>query len=396
MGKLKHKIKNMSLQKSLYLIIFIVLIIVSSLTIFTTLITSKARQDIMSQREIVVTGYNINNQGNSIVYNVDKDNYEYQKLAPAESMKYNIYSSLMIVLPIIYIMVGGYLIVYIYYKIKLKTPMSLLSDGIKNLLEDNLDFSVQYAKNDELGLLCQTLEKVRSELYDNNKRMWNLLEERKVLTDSVSHDLRTPITVMKGYLEYLEKSINKNKLDPKNIETTLRSMNEAIYRLENYVNSIQNIQKIDNIKLEKNDVYVKDFISGLKKDFLMIAKEKNRKLVIEDKIDLNKMCIDKSVVYRILENIIDNAFRYSKEMVVIYINQRDKFLEFQIIDDGDGFSEDDLKNATNRFYTSKSNSGLFGIGLTISKILCEKHGGAIKVRNDKKLGASITFGVKII
>ena len=59
MGKLKHKIKNMSLQKSLYLIIFIVLIIVSSLTIFTTLITSKARQDIMSQREIVVTGYNI-------------------------------------------------------------------------------------------------------------------------------------------------------------------------------------------------------------------------------------------------------------------------------------------------------------------------------------------------
>ena len=128
----------------------------------------------------------------------------------------------------------------------------------------------------------------------------------------------------------------------------------------------------------------------------MIAKEKNRKLVIEDIIELNMMCIDKSVVYRILENIIDNAFRYSKEMVVIYINQRDKFLEFQIIDDGDGFSEDDLKNATNRFYTSKSNSGLFGIGLTISKILCEKHGGAIKVRNDKKLGASITFRVKII
>ena len=396
MGKLKHTIKNMSLRKSLYLIIFIVLIIVSSLTIFTTLITSKARQDIMSQREIVVTGYNINNQGNSIVYNIDKDNYEYQKLIPAESMKYNIYSSLMIVLPIIYIMVGGYLIVYIYYKIKLKTPISLLSDGIKNLLEDNLDFSVQYAKNDELGLLCQTLEKVRSELYGNNKRMWNLLEERKVLTDSVSHDLRTPITVMKGYLDYLEKSINKNKLDPKNIETTIKSMNEAIYRLENYVNSIQNIQKIDNIKLEKNDVYVKDFISGLKKDFLMISKEKDRKLVIEDKIDLNKMCIDKSVVYRILENIIDNAFRYSKEMVVIYINQRDKFLEFQIIDDGYGFSEDDLKNATNRFYTSKSNSGLFGIGLTISKILCEKHGGTLKVRNDKKLGASITFGVKII
>ncbi len=396
MGKLKNKIKDMSLRKSLYLIIFIVLIIVSSLTIFTTLITSKARQDIMNQREIVVTGYNINNNGNSIVYNVDKDNYEYQKLSPAENIKYNIYSVLMIILPITYIMLGGYLIVYIYYKIKLRTPIILLSDGIKNLLEDNLDFSVQYSRNDELGLLCQTLEKVRNELYDNNKRMWNLLEERKILTDSVSHDLRTPITVMKGYLDYLGKSICKNKLDTKNIETTLKSMNEATNRLENYVNSIQNIQKIDNIKLAKTDVDVTDFISGLKKDFLMIAKEKDRKLVIEDKIDLNKVCIDKSVVYRILENIIDNAFRYSKEKIIIYINQRDKFLEFQIIDDGDGFSEDDLKNATNRFYTSKSNSGLFGIGLTISKMLCEKHGGTLKIRNDKKLGASITFSIKII
>ncbi len=396
MGKLKNKIEDMSLRKSLYLIIFIVLIIVSSLTIFTTLVTSKARQDIMNQREIIVTGSNIKSNGNSIVYNVDKDNYEYQKLAPAENIKYNIYSFLMVILPITYIMIGGYLIVYIYYKIKLKTPIIILSDGIKNLLEDNLDFSVQYSRNDELGLLCQTLEKVRNELYDNNKRMWNLLEERKVLTDSVSHDLRTPITVMKGYLDYLGKSICKNKLDTKNIETTLKSMNEATIRLENYVNSIQNIQKIDNIKLTKTDVDVTDFISGLKKDFLMIAKEKDRKLVIEDKIDLNKVCIDKSVVYRILENIIDNALRYSKEKIIIYINQRDKFLEFQIIDDGDGFSEDDLKNATNRFYTSKSNSGLFGIGLTISKMLCEKHGGTLKIRNDKKLGASITFSIKII
>lgn len=396
MGKLKNKIKDMSLRKSLYLIIFIVLVIVSSLTIFTTLVTSKARQDIMNQREIIVTGSNIKSNGNSIVYNVDKDNYEYQKLAPAENIKYNIYSVLMIVLPITYIMVGGYLIVYIYYKIKLKTPIILLSDGIKNLLEDNLDFSVQYSRNDELGLLCQTLEKVRNELYDNNKRMWNLLEERKVLTDSVSHDLRTPITVMKGYLDYLEKSIGRNKIDLKNIEITLKSMNGAIFRLENYVDSIQNIQKIDNIKLTKTDVDVTDFISGLKKDFLMIAKEKDKKLVIEDKIDLNKVCIDKSVVYRILENIIDNAFRYSKEKIIIHINQNDKFLEFQIIDDGDGFSEDDLKNATNRFYISKSNSGLFGIGLTISKILCEKHGGTLKIRNDKKLGASITFSIKII
>lgn len=77
--------------------------------------------------------------------------------------------------------------------------------------------------------------------------------------------------------------------------------------------------------MEKLDIYTKDFIFRLKKDFLIIAKEKDKKLVIEDKIDSNEMCIDKNVVYRILENIIDNAFRYSKEEVVIYINQKKIF-----------------------------------------------------------------------
>lgn len=396
MGKLKQKFENMSLRKSLYLIIFIVLIIVSSLTILTTLITSKAREKIMSQREIVITGYDINNQDNNLIYNIDKDNYEFQELSPRESIKYNIYSTLMIILPILYIMLGGYLIVYIYYKIKLQTPILNLSAGIKKLLDDNLDFSVECTRNDELGLLCQTLEKVRNELYENNKKMWNLLEERKVLTDSVSHDLRTPITVIKGYLDYLEKSIGKNKLEPKNIQITLNSMNNAVDRLENYVNSIQDIQKIDNIKLKKTDVDVKDFISGIKEDFSIIASEKNKKLLIEDKLNIKIVYIDKSVVYRILENIIDNAFRYSKEKVIISIKQENKLLVFQIIDDGVGFSNDDLKNATNRFYTSKSNSGLFGIGLTISKILCEKHGGTLKIKNDKELGASITFTIKVI
>ena len=70
------------------------------------------------------------------------------------------------------------------------------------------------------------------------------------------------------------------------------------------------------------------------------------------------------------------------------------FLEFKIIDDGKGFSEEDLKNATELFYTSKSNSGLFGIGLTISKILCEKHNGSIKFKNSKDKGALVLVKIK--
>lgn len=80
-----------------------------------------------------------------------------------------------------------------------------------HISQQDLDFQIQYTSDDELGQLCDTFEHMKNEIYKSNSKMWNMLQERKALTASVSHDLRTPITVLNGYLDYLENQ-SKEKL----------------------------------------------------------------------------------------------------------------------------------------------------------------------------------------
>ena len=85
-----------------------------------------------------------------------------------------------------------------FYRIKLKEPLDALKQGIIHIADNDLSFSMGYQKQDELGQLCGAFEKMRRELLDNNRRMWALVDERKKINASISHDLRTPITVIKG------------------------------------------------------------------------------------------------------------------------------------------------------------------------------------------------------
>ena len=85
--------------------------------------------------------------------------------------------------------------------------MRALQQGIDHILNNDLDFIIDYQRHNELGKLCSAFKFMRKELVRNNRYMWNLVEERRNINASISHDLRTPITVIKGYSEYL----NKNK-----------------------------------------------------------------------------------------------------------------------------------------------------------------------------------------
>ncbi len=394
MEKIKNKIHNLSLRKTLWLLLTFIIATITLLTSVTVLFLANGRQDILDSRTLEISNYKLETTYDNNTYILEPYQYTFSELTPDKELKYNIYSILIILLPCIYIIVGVFISVYIYYKLKLNKPIQELTKGIDHLLNYDLDFTINYESEDELGKLCNSLNLVRQELYSNNQKMWNMLNERKALTSSISHDLRTPITVIKGYLEYLTIYLKDGKIPPKTIYTTIDNINEAINRLENYVSCIQDIQKIDNIELNPMTEKTRDFLQHFKSEFNIIAKNKNKNLFIFDSLYSDEMIIDKQVVFRILENILDNAFRFATSDIKVYISENNDFLEFKIIDDGKGFSEEDLKNATELFYTSKSNSGLFGIGLTISKILCEKHNGSIKFKNSKDKGALVLVKIK--
>ena len=277
---------------------------------------------------------------------------------------------------------------------KLKAPILQLQEGMKRIQDNDLDFSIGYSSDDELGQLCRSMEKMRKELRHNNKTLWETLQQRKLLNTSVAHDLRTPITVLRGYLDFLEKNIPQDKLTEEMLMDTISSMQGAVLRLERYAECVRDVEKIESIEIKREQ---QDTVSLLKEMESNICQlEDDKKVVFLTDIFLPSINIDKSVVFRVLENLLQNAMRYRKEKVIVEVYQRDGLFLISVKDDGKGFSEEDLRQATNMFYGKEKGSEHFGIGLGVCRLLCEKHGGFLQISNNEFSGAYVIAAFDIL
>lgn len=396
MEKIAILFKKKSLKKTLLIIASTIILFVIILSTITVLITSNLQYKILNTRNITIKNENSNiyKIETGFYYELNPNSYSYEKLTAKNQMNYYLVTTLMIALPIIYIVLGTIFIVKIYYQIKLQVPINLLKEGIQHISIQDLNFQISYDSCDELGILCNTFNGMKDELSKNNQKMWKLLNERKALVTSVSHDLRTPITVIKGYLEYLDKALSKHQIDEKILKITINNMFQSSQRLEDYVNSIKNIQKIEDIEIVRNEVIFSDFIYLIKKDFGLLANKNQKNLEVYNKTKSKIIYIDKNMILKALENVLNNAFRFAINKITITILEKSDYLTFIIQDDGPGFSEEDIINATSLFYSSSLNKGEFGIGLSICKIICEKHDGQIKLKNNPSKGGSVIMEIK--
>ena len=98
----------------------------------------------------------------------------------------------------------------LFYRNRLKKPLAQLRAASEKIANNDLDFSIDYDRKDELGQLCASFETMRATLADNFSKMWRQVEERKALNAAFAHDLRTPLTVLKGYNEMLQASQNSS------------------------------------------------------------------------------------------------------------------------------------------------------------------------------------------
>ncbi|MEI3613527.1 HAMP domain-containing protein [Pseudogracilibacillus sp. SO30301A] len=150
---------------------------------------------------------------------------------------------------------------YIFYNIKLKKPLALLKTGAKKISDNNLDFTIDLKSKDEMGDLCSSFETMRKELLNNNVKMWRLMEERKRLNAAFAHDLRTPITVLKGYTDVLESYVPMGKISQEKMISTISLMSDNVVRLEKYVDSMNSIQKLEDTDINPAEVKTSDFYS---------------------------------------------------------------------------------------------------------------------------------------
>lgn len=391
MGKIKTKSLRTSMAVT-FLITICVIALLSSITIFAA---NQVQHEILKKRYMTINSpdFQIDENTGNYILDIDNNNITWQPLSTWDTVVYYGSYAAMIGLPVFYIAVGIGAAAAVYYRKKLREPITQLQNGVERIQEDNLDFHIEYDGDDELGRLCCSMEKMRRELRQKHKALWESLEQRKLLNASVSHDLRTPITVLKGYLDYLEKNIPQDKLTEDMLLDTVSSMQGAVNRLELYVESVRDIEKIENIEIEKRSENVKLLLNELRSNVLRLAG--NKEIIISNDITVDKIQIDKGVFFRILENLLQNALRYAEKQVSINLSHKKDFLILTVKDDGKGFSAADLEKATTVFYSNDKEKQHFGIGLSVCKILCEKHGGLLYVGNQKEKGACVTAKLKI-
>ena len=264
----------------------------------------------------------------------------------------------------------------LFYRNRLKKPLAELRTASEKIANNDLDFSIDYDNNDELGQLCASFEIMRTTLADNFSKMWRQVEERKALNAAFAHDLRTPLTVLKGYNEMLQASENPQT------QETATIMGKHISRMESYVSSMSNLRRMEDAQPEYKLIDLQTVASSLYDSAKIVCAKNGKELILQNDMPVSQLSLDGAFVSQVSNNLISNAVRYARTAVTISFALRDNGLLLSVSDDGKGFDKNGLQKATSPYYTEESNhSEHFGLGLYICKLLCEHHNGYLKIEN---------------
>lgn len=303
----------------------------------------------------------------------------------------------------------------LFFRRHLKKPLQLLINGAQQIGENNLDFSVYYEEADEMGQLCNAFEKMRLSLQENNLQMWRQIEERKRLNAAFAHDLRTPLTVLKGQADMLLRFVPQQKMPEEKIVAAAATMKRHIGRLEEYVQTMNHLQRLEDIEVRKEESSTTEFVMRLLESGQAICGEKVQFDLDASRLKRNTQLLDMQLAMQVCDNLISNAACYAVSRVTVALTDENGF-SIIVTDDGKGFSKEDLERAVNPFYRAKQSNGTnedevsvnkqeepfvaktktemtehMGMGLYICKVLCEKHGGYLHLSNGRK-GACVRAG----
>lgn len=285
----------------------------------------------------------------------------------------------------------------VFYKRELEKSLKVLNEASKKIADNCLDFEIPNGVNNELGDLCQSFEHMRSALYENNKKTWRTLEERKQLNAAFAHDIRTPITILKGYTELLKKYDGTEQLSMQKKAEILELMGQQVERLENYAQKMSSVQKLEDIEIQRKMIPTRSIaekcreMCRLMHPDLLNENEDNLDICIYENFQIEEVFVDEELVLEVFENLLTNALRYAKERIVVSLTSDESYFSVVLEDDGKGFSKEELSNAAKPFYCAKEEKegNHFGLGLFICSTICQKSGGNLILANSDKGGGIV-------
>ncbi|MCY9591010.1 sensor histidine kinase [Paenibacillus chitinolyticus] len=298
----------------------------------------------------------------------------------------------LIALVLLTVAVGIVLMASLFYRWKLRKPLDILMKASEKISSDDLGFRISYDGKDEMGELCRAFEIMRGQLEKNYTTLWRSIEERKQLNAIFAHDLRTPLSVLKGNFEFLSTYLPQNKISEEKLLDMIQTMSVHIVRLEKYTEAMSSIQKMEDMPIHSHSIEMDQLIALLNESARQIIGQYGRTFNTSIASDSQSISVDTHLVLQVFENITANAARFASGLVRIHYCVKMGYLSITVLDDGTGFSEADLHKAMLPFYRGEvSNANEHhGMGLYTCKILCEKHEGNLQIDNGPSGGGQVT------
>lgn len=279
----------------------------------------------------------------------------------------------------------------LYVKNKIEAALSEVESAVRHMAAGDLSYEMAWHSKDEFGMLVRDVEALRETLKKEKENQWRMGEEQRKINAAFAHDLRTPLTVMKGYTEFLKKYVPEGKVTNQMLLEKLERISDQGDRLISFSKTMTTLQKMEEWEVHCRPKETAEICSRIREAAEGMKREGIRISFAERISGQETVLADSDLIQEAVENVLQNAFRYAREKIEITVQYAGNRLIIYVKDDGEGFSEKALREADTVYFSERkegeAQEGHFGIGLSITKMLCEKHGGELKLLNSIEGGA---------
>lgn len=280
----------------------------------------------------------------------------------------------------------------------INTPLQKLSEATHRIKEGDFDFELKAEGDDEISALCRDFDEMRQRLKDLDEEKKTFDRQSKELISNISHDLKTPITAVKGYVEGIMDGVANT---PEKMDRYIRTIYIKANDMDRLINELTFYSKIDTnrIPYNFNKIDVSEYFDDCAEEIGLDMRERKIEFSYINTVEPGTLVIaDAEQIKRVVNNIVGNSVKYMEKpqkIVQLRVFDAGDFIQMEIEDNGKGIPMKEIGYIFDRFYRTdqsrNSAQGGSGIGLSIVKKIVEDHGGRIWATS--RLGEGTTMHI---
>lgn len=272
---------------------------------------------------------------------------------------------------------------------KMKLKMQPLMDAVDRIKQQDLEYEVSYCGVKEIDDCLLSIDEMRNALKDSLERQWNVEQEKNRQMSALAHDIKTPLTVVRGNAELLsETDLTEEQ------KTYTDYISGSALQIQKYVQTLIEVTKsVEGYQYSPENVSTEELLCDIKKQAYGLAEIYNFTINWKEQYNSEIISVVYDQIVRAVMNVITNAAEHTAPngAIDICIEEPDGKLKFIVEDTGIGFTKEALKHGTEQFFmddASRNNGVHYGIGLFTAKTIAEKHGGEMLLTNSERTGGA--------